>query len=489
METDLQASVSDGFPPIPSLFETAMEQAAFAALIFAADDKLSLLWRNRAHSRMTNTPGLDIVNRGMFEAFPPHGNGDGAAAMQGIFDAVDRMRQTGDPEEIGPYRFDLVSSDGTYVEHHWLIRMSPIREGGAVTKVLQLAQDVTESVLAKRLSNSLSRAAINTTAVSYFSFDPETGRFIRGEDIDRMFGFEAGEAGHEARSFFLRVHPDDIGGVNAEVERVFAAPRGEIASFDYRVQIPDGAERFIRIRGEVTADPADRREKLVGTFVDLTDLENNRRALVKTLALREALINEANHRIKNSLQIAIIMLRSEARAISSANGFTPQEAIERLQSVQARIHAVANVHSLMQISAETTVVSLNELVKNLVDFSCASVDLADGSIHCTVAHEDTTVVSDTAICIGLIVNELLTNALKYGIDPNREANIAVYVGKNASHTRITVKNGVHEQSKSSGLTSTNVGSLLVDQLSKQIGALVTTERMDDLFIAQLSFKN
>ena len=51
-----------------------------------------------------------------------------------------------------------------------------------------------------------------------------------------------------------------------------AAPRGEVASFDYRIERPDGTHRFVRIRGEVATDPRDRPPRLVGTFIDLTDI-------------------------------------------------------------------------------------------------------------------------------------------------------------------------------------------------------------------------
>ncbi|MEM1148997.1 MAG: hypothetical protein AAGI03_00360 [Pseudomonadota bacterium] len=127
---------------------------------------------------------------------------------------------------------------------------------------------------------------------------------MRSEDVDRMFGFELDEAGQYAAPFLGRVDPNYLDGVYAEVARVRAAPHGETLSLDYPVLWPGGTERFLRIRGEMAIDPADRREKLVGTFVDLTDIDQDRRSLAQSLEMREALVAEANHRIKNSLSIA-----------------------------------------------------------------------------------------------------------------------------------------------------------------------------------------
>lgn len=61
----------------------------------------------------------------------------------------------------------------------------------------------------------------------------------------------------EAAQFFDRVHPEDLPGVHAEVERVFQAPKGEIACFDYRVVLPSGNQRYLRIRGEIELLPND----------------------------------------------------------------------------------------------------------------------------------------------------------------------------------------------------------------------------------------
>lgn len=469
-----------------SLVLGSIAQAPFAALLFRADDDLTLLWRNEAHATMSASIGRTVEGQPMFVAFPPSEDVEGSAAKQAIFDSVSRIRETQQPEDIGPYRFDLQDEQGEWVEHHWQIRMSPVVEDGEVTTILQVAQDVTNSVLSGRMSASLQRAAKSSAAVSYFSFDQGTGLFKRSGDIDAMFGFDAGEVGDDAGPFFARVHPDDLPGVHAEVDRVFSAPRGEVASFDYRVALPDGTEKFLRIRGEVATDPEDRRDKLVGTFVDLTDIEENRRALAKSLELREALVKEANHRIKNSIAIALGMLRIQRRPLEEASNIEPAEALNVLKSVENRIRAVSDVHGLMQLSEERTTVSFRALLDRLVKYMRTSAGVEEDEFVYSSPHTDAALDSDVAVSLGLILNEVITNALKYGLGEGEPSRITVTANVTPEDISVRVANDVVKETRIEDIPSTRLGSRLVDQLSSQLGAQLETRETQAQYVVSLT---
>ena len=461
----------------------ALAQAPFAALLLRPDADLTLIWRNRAHAEMSGSHGLEVEGRGMFEAFPPTGEGEGAAAMAAIRLAVARIVETHEPVEMEPYRYDLRDADGAYVEHHWSIRMSPVVEDGAVTAVLQVAQDVTREVLDRRLSDTLRRAAATTAGVSQFVYDPRSDVFDRTAAVDEMFGFAPGEAGPLAAPFFARIDPEDLPGVRAEVERVMGAPRGATAAFDYRVAHPDGSERFLRIRAEMAVDPADRRDKLVGTFVDLTDIETDRRQLKDEVALRQALVREANHRIKNSLAIAIAMLRMEQRALAREGG--SEGAVEALGSLDARISAISAAHGLMQLEGDRTDVSLHALLDGLVTQVRAGAGVAAEALRLRVAGPDRALASDAAVSLGIVLNELLTNALKYGLDAEGEAEIEVAARTGDGGTEIVVANRIEAARPLGCFASTKLGSSLVRQVVGTLGAELSVETADGTWRARV----
>ena len=462
-----------------------MEQAPFAALLFLPNAELTLTWRNEAHAVMTDSVGKDVIGMDMFEAFPPSEDYEGTAAMDAIRASVMEMVSTLKHVDIGPYRYDLASSDGGFVEHHWRIRMSPVLSNGRVAAILQVAQDVTQEVLATKLSETLQRAAAKTTAVSYFNYDPETDFFARTSTVDEIFGFAPGEAGELAAPFFERIHPDDLAGVHAEVKRVVQAPLGEVAAFDYRVPHPDGAERFVRIRAEMAVDPSDRRTKLVGTFVDLTDMEMHRRQLERELHLREALVSEANHRIKNSLAIALAVLRMEKQVLLKDKLDHSSSTIAALTALEGRIGAISSVHGLMQLDGNRTDVSLRSLVEELVRQVQVSSGVAHGDVRLEITGPDRLLDSDMAATLGMILNELMTNALKYGMSKDGRAEINVTADILADRAEITVTNRIETEAPIDAISSSRLGSMLVEQLASDYDATVEAGPQGEIYVTRL----
>lgn len=470
--------VSQETTPLTDILALGFEAVPFAALFYLPDDKLTLLWRNSAHAVMSGSVGADISGMGMFEAFPPSADAEGSDAVNFIRSATDAIMRTGKSQEVGPARFDLLSDEGHYVEHHWQMHFAPIRKDGEIIAILQTARDVTEATLTARLAQSHRRAATSTASVAYFSYDPVTDLFLRHDAIDAMFGFAPDEAGPYAAPFFDRVHPDDIAAVHAEVARVLAAPHGEIASFDYRVPLPSGEERFVRIRGEIATDPVDRRPKLVGTFVDLTDIETARRDLQQAVQVREALVVEANHRIKNSLQIALSLLRLQSSKLMMAGGPAADRAREALRAVESRVRAVADVHAAIQIDDDVAQIDLLTLFNRLVLSTRKSAELPDAAMVFTHPDNVIRLRSDTAIALSLMLNELLTNAIKYG-GPRETAPVTLDLGITGDGVlEITVSNAdLNADASQLDIDSTGTGERLVQQFAAQIGA--TIDRMKD----------
>ncbi len=485
MTTGANIAQSPSEFPGDAVLESALAQAPFAVILFAADPPYTVLWRNSAHGVMSDSDDREVEGLTMEEAFPPTAETGGAAALDAMADTFARLRDGGAAEEIGPYRFDLRDEAGTYVEHHWTMQLSAVAQGGRVVAVMQVAQDVTATVLADRMARTLGRAAESTAAFSSFRFDPETGRFPRSPGVDAMFGFAPGEVGDQAAPFFERVHPDDLAEVHAEVARIFAAPRGEIASFDYRVRLPEGGERFVRIRAEVATDPEDRREKLVGTFIDLTDVEEIRRSLEQESAFRETLVEEANHRIKNSLAIALSMIRLEARALGKMETVGLEEARDALAKVETRVRAISSVHSLMQMAGGRTVISLTSLLGEIVGHTRESAGIGAADLKLDPPASDIPLGSDLAVTLCLILNEVMTNALKYGVFTGGGTDIRLSAEAARGEVTIVVSNAIATDRRISASPSTGLGSRLVRQMATQIDARISAETRGDTYVTTI----
>lgn len=388
--------------------------------------------------------------------------------------------------DIGPYRFDLADESGRYAEHHWQMQMSRVENvRGELVAILQVAKDVTEQVLSERLAATRQRTSTAAAHLSYFSYDPVTDRFARGREVDAIFGFSNGEAGDLAAPFFNRIAHEDLPRVKQEIERIFAAQRGEIASFDYRVITGSGESRYVRIRGEVATDPFDRREKLIGSLIDLTDVEIRKQHLETLLVSRNALIEEANHRIKNSLQLSLSFLRLEVRRLRAGGDVTVAKALDAIEAAESRIRSVATLHGMMQLSDATSSVDLDELILNLLQATRASVGLSERALVLTGAPMCRKVKSENVMAIALIVNELLTNAIKYGWDGSLIDQIELHRALDQDKAVITVVNPVvSADNRAAKVVSTGRGADLMDTFITQLGASLTREVHSNLYIAR-----
>ncbi len=184
------------------------------------------------------------------------------------------------------------------------------------------------------------------------------------------------------------------------------------------------------------------------------------------LRQREVLLREVHHRVKNNLQMMQSLVRLSA-------GRAPPEAEALFSELGGRIGAMGQLYSSIYASDNLTEVEAAAYVADVVD----QVVAAFGSAHLTVRiakHLEPVVIDvDTAIPLGLIITELLTNALRYAFPDERAGSIGVVLERRGDRIALTVADDgvglpVHRKSPAS------TGLRLVRALAKQIGGTFAT---------------
>jgi two-component sensor histidine kinase/putative methionine-R-sulfoxide reductase with GAF domain len=139
--------------------------------------------------------------------------------------------------------------------------------------------------------------------------------------------------------------------------------------------------------------------------------EADKKVLVKTsehareLAQAEVLLQELRHRVKNNFQTIIAFLSHQRRLSSPA-------VRERLQSVMDRVQAIALAHDQLSDTQGGSEVEFGGYLRAL----CANIDPHREGVRIEVEASGSTVPLDRAVPAGLIVNELVTNSVKYAFD-------------------------------------------------------------------------
>lgn len=222
---------------------------------------------------------------------------------------------------------------------------------------------------------------------------------------------------------------------------------------------------------EVREGPVIEDGKTVGIVGALTDISGRKiaeEALASALEEKGALLRELQHRVKNSL--AIITAITELEASHSGNPAVRKA----LESLGGRIHTLSELYTLLYNSEQTSQVALDRYCESISEFVMAAHTVRDGRI--VLKRHITPLVADAkrASTLGLILNELLTNALKYAFPAGRAGTLTVSLTNEGDDIVLEVENdGVGLPEGFNLESSHGLGLELVKMLVIQLGGSVT----------------
>lgn len=186
------------------------------------------------------------------------------------------------------------------------------------------------------------------------------------------------------------------------------------------------------------------------------------------LAHQQVLLQEMQHRVANSLQIIASILLLKARAVNS------EETRHHLRDAHQRVMSVAEVQSHLHASGGVDQIEVGSYLTKLCASLAASMISEDRPIDLRVVADDGRIGSDKAVSLGLIVTELVINALKYAF-PTAKSGALVLVafeaeGEGKNWTLTVTDNGVGKSADEAPSGHGGLGTVIVEALVKQLGA-------------------
>lgn len=187
------------------------------------------------------------------------------------------------------------------------------------------------------------------------------------------------------------------------------------------------------------------------------ELEQAKQALEAQVAQKELLLKEVNHRVKNSLQMVVSLLQLEVAQLGNA------EAATAMQVAAGRVAAIAAVHEQLYTGDDLTTVSLDTFLDDL----CQDLGRALGCPEIEIDLAPAKVPTNMAVPLALIVNELVTNAIKHG-GAGCRINLRSEPG---NMLRLIVSNTGQGPSPDQPQQA-GIGSRIVQGLARQLGATI-----------------
>lgn len=245
--------------------------------------------------------------------------------------------------------------------------------------------------------------------------------------------------------------------------------------FEINAMFSNIGQRTLILNAREVFYEGDGHRTLLLAFEDVTerrDIEREKEALLKRteelLLQKEVLLEEMQHRVANSLQIIASILLMKARSVTS------EETRQHLQDAHRRVISVATVQQHIHSAGRGDLIKIGPYLSKLCDSLAASMIGDRSAISLKVVSDDGTALSAQAVSLGLIVTELVINALKHAFPKDRpNAQVLVSYETSGSNWQLVVSdNGVGKPAENTTPTKGGLGTSLVNAIAQQLEAQV-----------------
>jgi two-component sensor histidine kinase len=213
-------------------------------------------------------------------------------------------------------------------------------------------------------------------------------------------------------------------------------------------------------------------EKILALNRDLEKrVEERTGQLNKSLHEKEVLLKEVHHRVKNNLQIVASLLSLQSRYIKD------ERVLDMLKESQNRVKTMALVHERLYRSEDIAHIDLADYIRFLATNLFNSYNISPRKIRLTIDIKDIGVDINSAIPVGLIINELVSNSLKSAFPGEAKGEIIISGHKSADSINIQVKDtGIGMPEGLDWKNAESLGLRLVISLVEQLQGTIELEK-------------
>lgn len=360
-----------------------------------------------------------------------------------------------------------------------------------ICRALGVMEDVTEikqSSKKLRESEELYRSFLqNFKGISFKLSRDFTPLFLEGA-IEEITGYTEEEI-ISGRVYFLDlVLPEDRQILNKIRGKMVSSPTS-IMEYDFRLRRKDGSVRWVHELIHNVCSTSGKTAFIQGYTYDITQ----RKIAEETLEKAEKIgMREIHHRIKNNLQIVSSMLSLQA------DKFKDREVIEAFRESENRVVSMSIIHEELYKSEDAASIDFAAYLRKLTTDILHSYRIGNEKIKLILEVDSTLLGVDIAIPLGIVINELFSNSLKYAFPNGTEGKIRISLFRNeaecqktgeaieqkspelsSSFTLVYSDDGACFPEKVNFKNSKTLGLQLVNALIEQINGTIKLEREHD----------
>jgi len=221
---------------------------------------------------------------------------------------------------------------------------------------------------------------------------------------------------------------------------------------------------------------------IIHVIYDLTEIERTEEKLKASLREKELLLQEIHHRVKNNLQIIISLLNLNLRNIED------EKARRIFKESMGRIRTISLIHEKLYLSKNLEIIDFADYIKSLVYHIYSSSGADMRRIKTVISIEDIKLNITQAIPCALIINELITNSLKYAFPENEEGKIWIKMWREGDNFIMEIGDtgiGMPSERKENSM-----GMMIVESLVKQLnGEIIMRKGKGTVYLIKFPAKS
>jgi PAS domain S-box-containing protein len=373
---------------------------------------------------------------------------------------------------------------------------------GSLLGFTKITRDLTVKRIAEEKLKQQSRQlsiAQKLAHIGSWEWDIETNQVTWSDELYRIYGLKPQEKQITFDLFLEMIHPASREEIKKNISNSLMKP--ESLNYTEKIVRPDGEIRILHTNGEVIKDDEGKPVKILGSCQDITEAKKYEEEMIKShlqletlvsertseltrineslqreiterkmyeekltesLDEKELLLKEVHHRVKNNLQVISSLLSLQSGFINNP------DAQEVFKESRNRVRSMALVHEKVYKTDNLYKINFREYLTDLVESLIGSY-LHGTAVKTEIEIEDIYLNIDLSISLGLIITEITSNAIKYGLKGNSKAKLEIKLESDGDLVTIIIKdNGPGYPDGFDSNNPESLGILLITTLTEQI---------------------
>ncbi|QNF33557.1 PAS domain-containing protein [Adhaeribacter swui] len=234
---------------------------------------------SNAYLKATLTKRKEIVNKYLFDVFPDNPDAPEANAVRNLRASLEQVIQQKKAQKMPVQRYDIqlpAERGGGFEKRFWLVKNQPIKDAnGDLLYIIHQVKDITRYYIekqAQRRNEELLQVAMQMINDVIWDWDLLNNQIKWSDGFNIKFGFSQQETDPTVKSWYSRIHPEDLGRVKQSIFNVIQHNL-DVWSDTYRFKRKDASYADILDRGFVLRDANQKPYRMIGAMVDISDVK------------------------------------------------------------------------------------------------------------------------------------------------------------------------------------------------------------------------